>query len=207
MKKIILLFTIGFVGFLNAQTKYQTGMQKAFQLWEQNKTEQASQLFERISKAEQDNWLPPYYAANIEIIGSFGLKDGAKLDAKLKKAKLFIEEAEALSPNNPEIIITKALLNTAYISFDGQKYGRTLSGENSQLYAKALTLAPKNPRVVLRKAEWDMGMARFFGKSMKPYCNAIKKSMKLAEKEEITTEFYPKYQKKRALEVLKQCEE
>ena len=38
------------------------GMNKALELWGTNAIE-ASQLFERISKAEPDNWLPPYYAA------------------------------------------------------------------------------------------------------------------------------------------------
>jgi len=207
MKKIILLLALCFAFGVNAQTQYQTGMKKAFSLWEENKMDEASQLFERISKAETENWLPPYYAATIEILGSFGLKDEAKLDAKLKKAKTFIDEADALSPNNPEIIIMKALLNTGYIAFDGQKYGMTLSGDNAQLYAKALELAPNNPRVVLSKAEWDMGMARFFGKSMKPYCDAVKRSLELAKKEEIDIEFYPKYQKDRAEEVIAKCKE
>ncbi|MFT6749554.1 MAG: hypothetical protein ACJAQ1_001503, partial [Flavobacterium sp.] len=33
--------------------------------------------------------------------------------------------------NNPEIILTQALLNTGYIAFDRQKYGMTFSGKNS----------------------------------------------------------------------------
>ena len=206
MKKIIVLIAICFAFTTNSQTQYQIGMKKAFSLWEENKMDEASQLFERISKAEKENWLPSYYVATLEILGSFGLKDEAKLDAKLKKAKMFIDEADAISPNNAEIFIMKALLNTAYIAFDGQKYGMTLSGDNVQLYNKALELAPNNPRVILSKAEWDMGMAQYFGKSTKPYCDAIKRSLELAEKEEITIEFHPKYQKERAEEVLKKCE-
>ena len=189
MKKFTLIIVILFAVSISAQSKYQTGMEKAFELWSANKTTEAAQLFERISKVEKDNWLPPYYAATIEIIGSFGLKDEAKLNAKLEKAQEFLDAAKSNSPNNPEIIITQALLNTGYIAFDGQKYGMTLSGKNAQLYAKALEIAPKNPRVILGKAEWDMGSARFFGQSVKPFCNEIKRAIELGKKEEIKEEF------------------
>ncbi|WP_439130617.1 hypothetical protein [Polaribacter sp.] len=206
MKKFILIFAIIFTGVLSAQTKYQKGMQKAFTLWEQGKMTEASQLFERISKAEPTKWIPAYYAAQVEILGSFGLKDEAKLTAKLTKAQEFLDVAKANSENNPEIIITQALLNTAYIAFDGQKYGMTLSGKNAELYAKALAIAPNNPRVILGNAEWNMGAARFFGKSTKPYCDEIKRAIKLGKEEKTEEEFYPKFYKKRALEALKQCE-
>jgi len=168
MKKLFLF--IGILMSLNvaAQSKYKKGMQKAFILWGEGKNTEASQLFERISKAEPQNWLPLFYAAQIEILGAFGVKEEATLTAKLNKAKEFLNNAKSNSENNPEIMITEALLNTAYIAFDGQKYGMTLSGKNAQLYAKALAIAPKNPRVILGNAEWNMGAARFFGKSTKP---------------------------------------
>ncbi|MFK8060605.1 MAG: hypothetical protein AB8B78_10995 [Polaribacter sp.] len=191
---------------MSAQSKYQTGMKKAFSHWEKGEMTKASQLFERISKAEPTKWMPAYYAATVEILGSFGLKDETKLTAKLTKAQEFLDLAKSNSENNPEIIITQALLNTAYIAFDGQKYGMTLSGKNAQLYAKALAIAPNNPRVLLGNAEWNMGAAKFFGKSTKPYCEQIKKAIELGKKEKIDIEFYPRFMESRALEVLKQCE-
>lgn len=206
MKKLFLF--IGILMSLNstAQSKYQTGMQKAFDLWEQGKMTEASQLFERISKVETKNWLPSYYAANIEIIGSFGIKDEAKLKARLNKAQTFLDIAKSNSENNPEILVLQAFLNLGYIAFDGQKYGMTLSGKNNQLYAKALEIAPNNPRVILGKAEWEIGAAKFFGKSIKPYCEQIKKAIELGKKEKIDIEFYPKFMLDRAQQVLKQCE-
>ena len=205
MKKSILIIALLFAGIISAQSKYQKGMQKAFSLWENGKMTEASQLFERISKAEPENWLAPYYAATVEIIGGFGLKDEATLNTKLKKAQEFLDVAKSNSENNPEILITQALLNTGYIAFDGQKYGMTLSGKNAQLYAKALAIAPNNPRVIMGNAEWNMGAARFFGKSTKPYCDEIKRAIKLGKEEKIDEEFYPKFMESRALEVLKQC--
>ena len=205
MKKLFLFIGLFIALNVTAQTKYQTGMQKAFGLWEQGKMTEASQLFERISKAEPTKWLPSYYAATVEIIGSFGLKDEAVLKAKLTKAQEFLDTAKSNSENNPEIIITQAFLNLGYIAFDGQKYGMTLGGVNSQLYAKALQIAPKNPRVILGNAEWNMGSAKFFGKSTKPYCAEIKRAIELSKEEKIDIEFYPKFMLPRAEQVLKQC--
>ncbi|MGJ8745174.1 hypothetical protein [Polaribacter sp.] len=81
----------------------------------------------------------------------------------------------------------------------------TLSGQNNQLYAKALAIAPKNPRVILAQAEWNMGSAKFFGKSTAPYCAEIESAIELSKTEKIQTEFYPKFMLKRAQEVLQQC--
>ena len=206
MKKITMVIAIFIATGISAQTKYQTGMQKAFSLWENGNITESSQLFERITKAEPTKWLPAYYAATLEIIGSFGLKDEAVLKAKLTKAQKFLDTAKSNSENNPEIIITQAFLNLGYIAFDGQKYGMTLGGVNSQLYAKALVIAPKNPRVILANAEWNMGSAKFFGKSTKPYCLEIKRAIEFSKEEKIDIEFYPKFMSPRAEQVLKQCQ-
>ena len=200
---IILVFTVS----LSAQSQYEKGMSKAFELWGANKNKEAGQLFERISKAENDNWLPSYYAATIEIIGSFGVKEEVVLKAKLNKAQEFLDKAMIVSPDNPEILITQALLNTAYMAFDGQKYGMSMSMKNKGLYSKSFKLAPNNPRVILSKAEADIGAARFFGQSTAPFCKDIKKAIELGKKEKITIKFYPKFMLKRAEKVLKQCEQ
>ena len=141
-------------------TKYQQGMQKAFQLWSENKSWEAANIFERIAQAEPDNWLPPYYVAQINVINSFSEKDATKLKAQLDKAQNFINDATFNSKDNPEILVLQAQWYTAWIVFDGQQYGMTYSAKASELYNKALALAPDNPRVILSKAEWDMGGAK-----------------------------------------------
>ncbi len=206
MKNFITLIILSITVQISGQSKYEKGMQKAFELLGQQKTTDASQLFERIAKAEENEWLPSYYVATIEILSSFGLKDAAILNAKLKKAQEFLDIAKSISPDNPEIIINQALLNTAYIAFDGQKYGMTLSGKNTTLYQKALQLAPNNPRVILSKAEWDIGTAKFFKQPITPYCKDVAKALKLFEQEKLP-QFYPKGGKERAQQILKNCNE
>ncbi len=205
MKKITLLLALIFAVNLTAQNQYEKGMNKAFELWGTQKNKEAAQLFERIANAEKDNWLPPYYAATVLIIDGFAIRDEAKLTAHLNKAQALLDKATAISKDNPEIIITQALLNTVYVAFDGQKYGMKLSGENIQLYTKALKIAPNNPRVVFAKAQWDIGGAKFFGQSTEPFCKEIKRAIELFKKEKKKGKFHPFGGVERAEEALKQC--
>lgn len=205
MKKITLLLALIFAANVTAQTPYEKGMAEALGLWGQQKNTEAVQLFERIASAEIDNWLPKYYAATVLIVDGFSIKDETKLTMQLNKAQQLLDEATAISKSNPEIIITQAMLNTVYVAFDGQKYGMTLSGENIQLYAAALKIAPNNPRVVLGKAQWDIGGAAFFGQSTKPFCKEIERSIELFKNEKPKGKFHPFGGIERAEEALKQC--
>src|SRR5690554_7563105 len=118
-------------------SKYENGMQQAFQLWEEDQTWKAANMFERIAAAEPDQWLPPYYVAQINVINSFTEKDVDKLNAQLQKAQNFINDATAISKDNPEILVLQGQLYTAWIVFDGQKYGMLYSQKASEAYNKA----------------------------------------------------------------------
>ncbi len=207
MKKILVLALICFTGLSNAQDQYSNGMKKAFQLWGEQNTTEASNLFERIAMAEQDNWIPHYYVAHINTISSFGEKDFDTLSKQLEKAKEFLDLAKAISENNPELLVLEALINTAWIAYDGATYGMTLSGKNYQLYEQALAIASDNPRVVLSKAEWDMGGAKYFGKDIAPYYNDVERSLELFANFSNDTPFYPSWGKDRAEMLLKQRSE
>lgn len=204
MKTLFLFIAILFTLNATSQSQYEKGMEKALELMNQGKFTESSNLFERISNAEKENWVPAYYVGYINAISAFGIKDEAKLKAKLEKVTLFLNKAETASPNNVEIMLIQALHNTAYIAFDGQKYGMTLSGKNAQIFEKAIQIAPNNPRVILQKAEWDMGAAKFFGKSTEPYCKDIQKALELFKKEKVTEKFHPNWGLNRAEQVLKQ---
>ena len=204
MKKLILLtlFLVSVIG--NSQSNYEKGMQKAFELWGTNPSE-ASNLFERIAAAETDNWLPPYYAANVLILQSFNEKDKDKLDSQLKKAQDLINDATAISKNNPEILVLQAMKHTAYVAFDGATYGMQLSPKIAALYAQAEQIDATNPRVVLSKAEWDMGSAQFFGQDTAPFCKDIERALELFANFKPETPFHPNWGKERAEQVLSNC--
>ncbi|NMH86284.1 hypothetical protein [Flavivirga algicola] len=205
MKHLIIITTLLVSGFIHSQTNYEKGMQKAFELWGSNNPIEASNMFERIAKAESDNWLPSYYAAQINITSSFGEKDEKKLTAQLKKAQDLINDATAISKDNPEILVMQALLHTAWVAFDGATYGATLSGKVVELYARASQIAPKNPRVVYCQAEWNMGSARYFGQDTTPFCKDLERAIELFVNFKPETPFHPNWGKERAAQVLASC--
>jgi hypothetical protein len=206
MQKLIIVLVLFATSITNSQSKYEAGMKKAFELWGTNAIE-ASQLFERIAKAEPDNWLPPYYAAQTLIIDGFSkLNERDALEAQLKKAQNLLNEATAISKENPEIMVMQALLYTVYVASDGATYGMTLSGKVMALYIQAGQIDPTNPRVVFNKAEWEIGGARYFGQDTKPFCKDIERSIELFANFKPETEFHPNWGKERAEEALKACQ-
>ena len=207
MKKTLLLIGLFISIGASAQDQYTAGMKKAFSLWEEGKIAESSNLFERIAMAEEDNWIPYYYASQVNAVSCFGLTDEILLSQRLEKAKEFVDIAKRLSPDNAELLVQEAVINTAWIAFDGATYGMTLSGKNVQLYQQALALAPDNPRVVFSKADWDMGAARYFGKDTSVYCKDIERSLELFATFESEVPFYPKWGEERAKQVLEQCKE
>lgn len=206
MKNFILILSFVITTTTIAQDAYAKGMQTAFSHWKEGNTAEASNMFERISAAEMDNWLPYYYVAQINTIASFGEKDVDKLKRNLDKAQEFVDLAKAISPNNPEIMVQQAMVYTAWIASDGAAYGMTLSGKVAALYAKAIELAPQNPRVVFSKAEWDMGSAKYFGKDTAPYCADVARSLELFATFKPESAFHPSWGQKRAEEVLATCD-
>lgn len=208
MYKIAIIIVFMVTSMLSAQNNYEKGMQKAFDLWEEQKIEDAVNLFERIASAEPDNWLPAYYAAEVLVLDGFTiLKDKEKLEAQLIRAQGFIDDAKAISKENPEIMVMQALLHTVYVASDGATYGMTLSGKIANLYAKARGISPGNPRVLLSKAEWDMGAARYFGQDTAPFCKEVEKAVELFANFKPKTKFHPNWGKERAEEVVKSCKE
>lgn len=208
MYRLALLIIMMITSNLNAQTesKYETGMLKAFSLWEEQKTEEAVNLFERISSAENKNWLPSYYAAQVLILDGFTkLQDSEKLDAQLKRAQNFINDAKTKSKENAEILVMQALLHTVYVASDGAKYGMTLAPKVAQLYEQAYKLDSKNPRVVLNRAEWNIGSARYFGQDTKPFCNEFNKALELFVNFKPESKFHPNWGKERAEQMIKSC--
>lgn len=202
--KTIITICIAIISLTSvAQSPYEKAMIKGFELMKDD-LQAASQQFERIAAAEEDKWIPAYYVALCNINSSWGQHPKEQTILYMKKAQDYINEAKAISADNPEIMILQGMLNTCWINYDGQVYGMKLSGPTTTLYQKALKLAPENPRVVLSNAEWLMGSARYFGKDITPYCGEIDRAVTLFEKEE-QEGFNPRWGKERALEVQEQC--
>lgn len=205
MLRLITLFVFMVGSTVAAQSKYETGMQKAFTLWGENKPEEASALFERIAAVEKNNWLPEYYVAFINTIEAFKTKDKEKLSALLAKAQAAQDAAMAISPDNPELLVSQCLIYTAWIVYDPMTNGMKYSAKANELYAKAYSLAPNNPRVVFSKAEFEIGGAAYFGQDTAPMCKEVERSIGLFATFKPESPFHPKWGLDRAQEKLKEC--
>lgn len=205
MKHLITIALILITIITNAQNNFEKGMQKAFELWGSNQWEEAENLFERIANAEPQQWLPHYYVAQMNSLKSWNLKDETILKAQLEKAQEHLDAAMNISENNPELLVMQAQVLTNWVAFDGQTYGMKYSAKVTELYAKAYTIAPNNPRVVFGKAEWNMGSARFFGQNTAPFCADIEKSIELFANFKPETPFSPNWGKDRAENTLESC--
>lgn len=206
MKKIILTVLLLVVYSITfSQSNYEKGMQKALNFWKEGKVTEASNTFERIANIENDNWLPNYYVAYVNIIAAFQEKNLETLTLKLDKAEKYLEKAQKITPNNVELLVLKALHHTVWVSFDGATYGRKYSGEISQIYQQAKEMDPTNPRVIYSDAEWKIGSAKYFGKDITPYCKDLAHALELFTTFKNETPFYPNWGKNRAEELYNNC--
>jgi len=205
MEKVLLILalTISFLGV--SQTNYEQGMQQAFQLWGEGKTTEASALFERIASGEENNWLPNYYVALLNTTMAFQTKEPGASMALLHKAQEKLDAILDGQENNVELLVLQAMIHTAHIARDPMTNGQKLSGTVMQLYGKAEALAPQNPRVVLNKAQFEMGSAQFFGTDTAPICVKIEKSLELFDTFKPETPFHPAWGKNQAAQALKGC--
>uniref|UniRef100_UPI00404B27D9 hypothetical protein n=1 Tax=Gelidibacter sp. TaxID=2018083 RepID=UPI00404B27D9 len=205
MKHFIIIAAILVSTITTAQTNYEKGMQKAFELWQANNWTEAEQLFERIAAAELNEWLPNYYVAQMNSLKSWEEKDMEKVKAQLNKAQEYLNLAMSISKNNPDIMVMQAQIYTNWIVVDGMTYGMKYSAKVTDLYNEAYALAPNNPMVVMCKTDWNMGSARYFGQDTKPFCKDLEHAIELFANFKPESPFHPKWGMERAMQVLESC--
>ena len=206
MTKVITTIALFLVTVIAANAQqYEQGMSKAFATWEEGNTTEATALFERIASVEKNNWLPNYYVALVNTTATFNPANNKTAAAMLDKAQNALDNATLISPNNVEIIVLQALINTAWIVQDPMTNGMKLSAPTIALYDKAIALDPNNPRAIFGKADFEIGGAKYWGTDTKPMCEAIAKSIDLFANFKPETPFSPKWGLDRAQEALKNC--
>ncbi|WP_179336553.1 tetratricopeptide repeat protein [Winogradskyella ludwigii] len=205
MKNLFIVAILIITGLTEAQTNFEKGMNKAFELWQSDKTDEAENMFERIAKAEPKEWLPNYYIAQINSLKSWSEKDATVLKAQLDKAQQHLDSAMLKNENNAELLVMQAQVLTNWVAYDGMTYGMKYGAKIAELYEKASVLDPTNPRVAFGKAEWAMGSAKYFGKDVAPYCKEIEASLELFDTFKPESQLHPNWGKERAQTVAKDC--
>jgi hypothetical protein len=119
----------------------------------------------------------------------------------LEKAQNYLNTAMSIKKYKTDIVVIQAQFLTNWVAFDGMKY----AAKNAELYNKAYAIVPKNTMVVLNKADWNMGSARYFGQDTKPFCKDVEKAKELFANFKPEKTFYPNWGRERAESILKSC--
>ena len=205
MKKIILSAMLLVSGLMMAQGQFEQGMGKAFGLWKEGKSSEASDMFERIAAAEKNSWLPNYYVALVNTTAAFGTQDKEKISALLAKAQNALDIEMVKDQANAELYVLQAMINTAWIVYDPMTNGMKLSGPTMALYFKAEALAPNNPRVVFSSADFQIHGAKYTGVDTKPLCAKVQRAIGLFGTYKTDLKFAPSWGLDRANETMLNC--
>ncbi len=152
--KLIMLFVLITAGVLNVNAqseKYEPAMQKTLLSIKAAGDDNAKMLevsnnFERIAKAEKNQWLPYYYAALTQVFYGFSQSDMSEVDPIADKAGALLAKADSLNKNNSEISCLKSMVATLHMLVNPQQRYMQMAGEIEGTLQAAMAQDPTNPR-------------------------------------------------------------
>ncbi|HNR48974.1 MAG TPA: hypothetical protein PKN14_06965 [Bacteroidia bacterium] len=210
MKKyLVLLLFITTSGFAQENKKFEKAMEKNLTLLKDAKTGEdytnAANAFERIAKAETKEWLPSYYEAFALILSANDVSDAAKKDAVLDKAMEVAKAAEAISPDNSEIVTLQSWITSMKISVDPMNRGQKLGMEASVLTSRAIELDPENPRPYLLQGTGLFYTPEQFGGGKDKAQKVLEKAVEKFNSFKPKNKLMPNWGKERAMSLLEEC--
>lgn len=192
--------------YVQAMQKELTKMRSAASVEDLKKSANA---FARIAEMNTSEWLPDYYAALTYANMGFRSQGSlAEKDEFYAQAKKHIQKADAVSPNNSEIVAMQGFITMGELAADPQSRGQHLSGEAMQLFGKAISLNRQNPRALVMMAQMEYGMAQFFGQGPEKACGLLNSGLELFSKEEASRQegsIEPRWGKEMAEEMKQMC--
>lgn len=210
MKKyLVLLLFITTSSFAQENKKFEKAMEKNLTLLKDAKTgddyTNAANAFERIAKAETKEWLPSYYEAFALILSANDVSDAAKKDAVLDKAMEVAKAAEAISPDNSEIVTLQSWITSMKISVDPMNRGQKLGMEASVLTSRAIELDPENPRPYLLQGTGLFYTPEQFGGGKDKAQKVLEKAVEKFNSFKPKNKLMPNWGKERAMSLLEEC--
>ncbi len=166
-----------------------------------------SNAFERIAKAEKDKWLPYYYAALTQTLGTYRLQGApSRVDAMLDKADDLLISAEMLNPNVSELYCVKSMVYSGRLMVDPQVRGQEFGQKSEKALQQAIEADPGNPRPYVLMGQSKMYMPTFWGGGKDKAKPLFEKSIELFASFKPADSLAPSWGKRMAESLLKQCE-
>jgi hypothetical protein len=168
MKPITILICFAFLTLTaNAQNDKFTnamisGFEKAKQAQTLTEMQDLANYFERIAKAEKNQWTAWYYSAFYKLVVCFtdSVKENKRKYTALAQTE--IEEGLKLKPEESELLVLKIMAYFSEMALDPMK-GMELIGKVYEGFDQAKSLNPSNPRIYLEQGEMVMNMPVQFG--------------------------------------------
>ncbi len=208
MKTLFILLTF-VVTISFGQDKYTTQMLKSIESIYNAKTADEYQAsinsFDRIGNAEKAKWEPFYYSAWGYLMIATNETDGAKKDQFLDLSAAALGKAKAINENESEIVALDGFIQMIRVTVDPAARGAQYSGQAMQLFGKAISLNPENPRALGLMAQMQVGTARFFNAPITEGCATAAKSLEKFKSYQSPNELAPKWGKGMSEGLLKQC--
>lgn len=167
--------------------------------------QQTANMFERIALAEQQEWLPLYYAALIYINMSSQEKQDEKKDLYLDKAQVQLNKAFKLQPKESELYVLQGYLHMIRIGVSPMVRGMKYSGLATEALEKAKSLNADNPRAYFLLGSNKFHTPAMFGggpNAAKPYLIEAKAKF---EKQQFVSPIAPNWGEKQTIYLLEQC--
>ncbi|WP_372648003.1 hypothetical protein [Draconibacterium sp.] len=209
MKTIITILLVA-ISTTVFSSKYEetmkTNIDKLYQLHTSAELQVLANQFERIGNAEQDKWLPNYYAAYCFIRSTFF--DEMDTDAKhaqLDKAQALVDRLMKTNDDESEIYALQALLYQIRIT-DMSK-GAKYSMKASDAIKQAERLNPENPRVYYLRGSNTFHTPKFFGGGAEKAKPDLEKAAEMFESSQLTNPLMPTWGNVHNEQLLSQCEE
>ena len=206
-----LIFIISLVGTqtLGIAQAYQPAMEKSIAMLQEANDPAAltnvANRFERIAKAEKEQWLPRYYTAYAYIRQANQSETTAQKDEYLNIAQQHLDQAMELQSEESELMTLQGYLQMIRVSIDPASRGQQLGPVATQTLTRALELNPKNPRALLMLGQMLYGTDKFFGNDTSMACAMIQQSVIKFEQEDVSDPLMPHWGAKTAQRAGKYC--
>ncbi|MFT7589727.1 MAG: hypothetical protein ACI959_001947 [Limisphaerales bacterium] len=181
--------------FAQDNDRYTAAMEKMISMLDASETaedmQKAANSFERIANAEQDKWLPLYYAAYSNVMLAFMPTDGKDVDALLDKADAQLEKAATISVDNSEILVLESMSASARMQVDPQARAMVYGPKSGTLANKARELDEENPRAWMQIGQNTFYTPEMWGGGKEKGCKLLRTAKEKYTSYEATSSIHP----------------
>ena len=209
MKQVFVIISMFFAGMIAAQSKFEAAMAKGLEQFKAAKTVEdmnaTSAFFERVGDAEQDKWLPYYYAAQANYITGW-MNPKADKDKIAEKSKDLITKAEVIEKNNAEIFCLRQMVAVLQMTVDPMSRWQSYGAEARTALENATKADPNNPRIYYLNGQTLMNTPEAFGGGKTIAKKLFEKSLELYKTFQPASPLHPNWGKEDAEKLLAACQ-